>query len=126
MMALTAMDFVAKAKEQITEIAIDEANKIISSTIILDVREPGEFSQGHLPGAINLPRGLLEFKINGHPTFEGQQTAEILVYCQVGGRSALAAETMLQMGYQKPLSLAGGFKAWAESGNEIIKDANVC
>jgi rhodanese-related sulfurtransferase len=125
-MSLTAMDLVAKAKEQITEISLEEANKTLSNMIILDVREPGEFAQGHLPGAINLPRGLLEFKINSHPTFEGQQAAEILVYCQVGGRSALAAETMLQMGYQKPLSLAGGFKAWVESGKAIIKDANVC
>ncbi|RLA18999.1 MAG: rhodanese-like domain-containing protein [Gammaproteobacteria bacterium] len=125
-MALTAMDLVAKAKEQITEVSTEDGVKMLSSTLILDVREPGEFAQGHLPNAINLPRGLLEFKINGHPTFEGQQDADILVYCQVGGRSALAAETMLKLGYQKPLSLAGGFKAWAESGNDIVKDTNVC
>ena len=125
-MPLTAMDLVAKAKELITEISTEEGAQLLSSALILDVREPGEFAQGHLPNAVNLPRGLLEFKINGHPAFDGQQDAEILVYCQVGGRSALAAEVMLKLGYQKPLSLAGGYKAWAESGNDTVKDANVC
>ncbi len=125
-MALTAMDLVAKAKEQITEVSLEEGNNILGTALILDVREPGEYAQGHLPNAVNLPRGLLEFKINDHPTFEGQQNAEILVYCQVGGRSALAAETMLKLGYQKPRSLTGGFKAWSENGKKTIKDANVC
>lgn len=125
-MALTAMDLVAKAREQITEVSLEEGNNILSKALILDVREPSEYAQGHLPNAVNLPRGLLEFKINDHPAFEGQQNTEILVYCQVGGRSALAAETMLKLGYQKPLSLTGGFKAWSESGNKTVKDANVC
>lgn len=125
-MALTAMDLVAKAKEKITEISIEEGHNLLGKALILDVREPSEYAQGHLPNAINLPRGLLEFKLNSHPLFEGKQEADILVYCQVGGRSALAAETMLKLGYQKPLSLAGGFKAWTENGNNIAKDVNVC
>ncbi len=125
-MALTAMDLIAKAKQQITEVSTEEGKAMLGSVAVLDVREPGEFAMGHLPGAINLPRGLLEFKISDHPIFKDRQDNEILVYCQVGGRSALAVETMLQLGYQKPLSLAGGYKAWAENGNEIIKDPNVC
>lgn len=125
-MALTAMDLVAKAKEKITELSVEETSQLPSSTLVLDVREPGEFAQGHLPNAINLPRGLLEFKIAGHPSFEGKQDAEILVYCQVGGRSALAVETMLTLGYKKPISLAGGYKAWIEGGKSTVKDANVC
>jgi rhodanese-related sulfurtransferase len=125
-MALTAMDLVAKAKQQITEVSIDEGNAMLGNVVILDVREPGEFAMGHIPGAINLPRGLVEFKINDHPILKDQQDDEILVYCQVGGRSALAAETMLKLGYQKPRSLAGGYKAWLENGNEVIKDPNVC
>lgn len=125
-MAYNAMDLVAQAKQSITEVSANEAQPNISQMLVLDVREPGEFAQGHLPGAINLPRGLLEFKINDHPAFNGKQGAEILVYCQAGGRSALATETLQKMGYQKPISMAGGFKSWIDNGFEITKAPNVC
>lgn len=115
-MSITAQDLVAAAKEQIKEVDVNGAQSQIQHSLILDVREPAEFAAGHLPGAINIPRGLLEFKIGAHPDFQAQQQAAILVYCQTGGRSALATQVLNQMGYVHAVSMAGGFSAWAESG----------
>ncbi|SHE19358.1 rhodanese-like domain-containing protein [methanotrophic endosymbiont of Bathymodiolus puteoserpentis (Logatchev)] len=114
-MKMTAMDLVANAKQNISEISVAEAKQDLSEHLILDVREPAEFAAGQLPNAINIPRGVLEFQINNHPDFAGQHAAKIIVYCQSGGRSALATETLHKLGYTNAVSLAGGYKAWSES-----------
>lgn len=115
-MAMTAQELVANAKQQIKEIDTATAQGQLADSLILDVREPAEFAAGHLPGAVNIPRGLLEFKIDTQPEFQGQRQAPIVVYCQTGGRSALATQVLNQLGYEGAVSMAGGFKAWAESG----------
>jgi rhodanese-related sulfurtransferase len=115
-MALTAMDLVANAKQQIKEIDTTAAQNLLQNSLLLDVREPAEFAAGHLPAAVNIPRGVLEFQIGNHPDFQGKQAADIIVYCQTGGRSALATHVLNQLGYTQAVSMAGGFKAWAESG----------
>lgn len=114
-MSITAQDLVAAAKQQIKEVDVNSAQTQIKQSLILDVREPAEFAAGHLAGAINIPRGLLEFKIGAHPDFQ-QQQASILVYCQTGGRSALATQVLNQLGYAQAASIAGGFNAWTEAG----------
>ncbi|MGR9013863.1 MAG: rhodanese-like domain-containing protein [Gammaproteobacteria bacterium] len=119
-MILTAMDLVAQAKQNIVEIDIDTAKNSIETSLILDVREPAEYAAGHLPGAFNIARGVLEFKIGSHPDFQDKQGAYIIVYCQSGGRSALAAEVLSKLGFNNVVSMAGGFKAWADSGNEVV------
>lgn len=115
-MPMTAMDLVAAAKQQIREIGPAEAQPLLGAARILDVREPAEFAAGKLPGAINIPRGVLEFQIGNHPGFAGGQDADLLVYCLSGGRSALAVEVLQKLGYGRAVSLAGGFKAWSEAG----------
>jgi rhodanese-related sulfurtransferase len=115
-MTMTAMDLVAAAKQQIREISPTEAQALLGKARILDVREPAEFAAGKLPGAVNIPRGVLEFQIGNHPTFTGAQDAELLVYCLSGGRSALAVEALQKLGYGKAVSLAGGFKSWSDAG----------
>lgn len=115
-MALTAMEMVANAKQQIKEVDTATAKDQLQSSLILDVREPAEYAAGHLPGAINIPRGVLEFKIDATPEFQGKRQESIVVYCQTGGRSALAALALNQLGYTQAVSMAGGFKAWSESG----------
>ncbi len=115
-MPLTAMDLVAAAKQHIREISPDDAKALLGHTRILDVREPAEITAGRLPGAINIPRGLLEFQIGNHPAFADTQDTDILVYCLSGGRSALAAETLKKLGYSRVVSLAGGYKTWTELG----------
>lgn len=119
---MTAMDLVAAAKQHITEVDVATAKANLSKYIILDVRAPGEFVAGAIPGAINISRGVLEFKITGHPDFQGKEDADILVYCQTGGRSALATENLNKMGYRKAVSLAGGYKAWQEQEQSADTD----
>jgi len=114
------MDFVAQAKQNIVEIDIDAAKNTLETSLVLDVREPSEYAAGHLPGAFNIPRGVLEFKIGSHPDFQDKQDAHIIVYCQSGGRSALAADVLNKMGFNSAVSMAGGFKAWTDNGNEVI------
>lgn len=120
-MAMSAMDLVAQAKQHITEIGISDVQSALGRTLILDVREPAEYGAGCLPGAINIPRGVLEFKIGAHPDFQDRFEAKIVVYCQTGGRSALATEALHKLGYSGAVSMAGGFKAWSENGCPVVK-----
>ena len=115
-MSVTAMDLVVAAKRNISEIHHETAEKKLSTTLILDVREPAEYTTGCLPGAINIPRGVLEFKICNHPTFQDKQHENIIVYCLTGGRSALATEALHKLGYTNAVSMAGGFTLWKDSG----------
>lgn len=118
-MAMTPMDLVAAAKQNVREVNVAEAQALLGKALVLDVREPGEYAGGCIPGAVNIPRGVVEFQIGNHPAFQGKQNAEILVYCLSGGRSALAAESLQKLGYTGLVSLAGGFKAWQEAGASV-------
>jgi glyoxylase-like metal-dependent hydrolase (beta-lactamase superfamily II)/rhodanese-related sulfurtransferase len=108
-------DLINEAKLHITEIDPVRAKEIISnsSVSILDVREENEFSEGHLDNAILLPRGVLEFKI-GNISALSDKSAAVIVYCRSGGRSALAAKSLQNMGYTNILSMAGGYEAWKQ------------
>ncbi|MFM8333830.1 MAG: rhodanese-like domain-containing protein [Candidatus Methylumidiphilus sp.] len=119
-MAMTTMDLVAAAKQTIREVEPAQAAGLLADSLVLDVREPGEYAAGCLPGAVNIPRGVLEFKIDSHPVFQGQQHAQILVYCLTGGRSALAVETLHKLGWDNTFSLVGGFNAWQQSGGPVV------
>lgn len=116
-MTKSGSDLVAEAKARVKE--INAANAIVErqnpDTVFLDVREPNEWNLGHVPGAIHIPRGQLEGKVEG---IVGRDR-NIVVYCAGGSRSALAADTLQQLGYQQVASLAGGFRGWAENGGEI-------
>ena len=118
-MTVTAQEMVAAAKQQITEIDVAAAQGRLAGSVVLDVREPAEYAAGHLPGAVNIPRGMLEFKIDSLAPLQGNQQAGMVVYCQTGGRSALATLVLNDMGYSGAVSMAGGFKAWAESGLSV-------
>jgi rhodanese-related sulfurtransferase len=117
---LSAQDLVNQAKTRILE--IDRARLLqlqAAGVPIVDVREPAEFQAGHIEGAVNIPRGVLEFEIDGHPAVNcrtdpalAHRDAPIVVYCRSGGRSALAADALRQLGFVEALSLAGGYAAW--------------
>jgi rhodanese-related sulfurtransferase len=108
---MTSQDFVAEAKKNITEVSITDAKAMLDKkeAIFLDVREADEYNEGHIPGAINLPRGLLEFKINEKIP---DKNTKIVVYCKSGSRSALAAYVLSRMGYNNIVNLKGGWEAW--------------
>src|SRR5260370_2485899 len=76
---------------------------------LVDVRETTEWNEGHLPGALHVPRGFLELRIEEAVPDKDQP---VVLYCASGVRSLLAAETLKQLGYRQPVSLAGGYNGW--------------
>lgn len=119
-MSVTAMDLVASAKQTITEVDTNTVSGLLADTLILDVREPAEYAAGCLPNAINIPRGVLEFKMTAHPVFHDKQASKIVVYCLTGGRSALATEALNKIGYEGAVSMSGGFSQWSEKALEVV------
>jgi len=123
-LTLTPHDLVVEAKSQIKEVSTADALSLIGKRVVLDVREPEEFAAGHLPGAINIPRGLLEFKIGMVPPLAAPTTS-ILVYCRTSGRAALSAVQLQKLGYNDVVSMAGGFDVWSAEGRPTEKPAPV-
>ena len=114
----TPADLVADAKARITEISAADLRAMReggAAPVVVDVREPNEWNLGHVPGAVHIPRGWLEFKIEG----AAGPDDKVVVYCAGGDRSALAADTLRAMGYRDVASLAGGFRAWYEAGGDV-------
>lgn len=112
-------EMVAKAKAAIKVVpaadvkaAIDKKEK----AVILDVRDPGEYAAGHLPGAINVSRGTLELNIWSKVP---DQNAKIYVYCQIAVRSALATKTLNDLGYKNAVMMDGLFKDWIKAGYPV-------
>jgi rhodanese-related sulfurtransferase len=126
-MSLTVRDLIATARTRIREIRPSELLDLQRfGCPVVDVREPDEFADGHIPGAVNIPRGLLEFEVDGHPAVN-YETAEalshrerpVILYCLSGGRSALAAEALLRLGFVNPMSLEHGILGWADTGHPV-------
>ena len=97
--------------------------------VLIDVREPAEYAAGHLPGAVNLPRGVLEFQIHAHPAMAcvadsalSLRDRPMVLYCLSGGRSALAADSLGLLGFGKVYSLAGGLAAWRNAGLDVTME----
>ena len=117
-MSISTIDMVVAAKASITEITINQANTMLAEgSTALDVRELLEYETGHIPNALHISRGMLEFMIVKHPDFQ-EKSSSIVLYCKSGGRSALATATLQQMGFNNIYSMAGGFDAWSE-GSDI-------
>ena len=114
----TGQDLIDEAKQQIEEVTPEQVREMQArneAVVYLDVREPNEWNLGRLPGAIHLPRGNLETKVEGIV----DRNQKVVIYCARGNRSALAAVTMKQMGYENVASMARGFQGWAEIDGEI-------
>jgi molybdopterin/thiamine biosynthesis adenylyltransferase/rhodanese-related sulfurtransferase len=112
-------DLLARVKEEIDEISSIEAQERQSSSdgpLFVDVREPDEWEEGHIPGAIYTGRGRLEQRIEG---LVPDKTRELVVYCSAGSRSAFAAKALGELGYENVLNLAGGFTDWKRNGFDI-------
>jgi rhodanese-related sulfurtransferase len=113
--AKTWQDFVADAKTRIREVSQNDFRNWLHEegrdVVILDVREPNDHAHSRIEGAVNIPRGVLELEID--ETIPDKNKT-IVVYCGGGGRSALAADVLQQMGYKNVYSLHGGYKQWKE------------
>ena len=104
-------DTKARIREVDTATAATEVGE--PGAVVLDVREPDEYAQGALPGAIHIPRGHLESQVEGRIT---DHDAHVVIYCAGGTRSAFAADTLSQLGYTDVVSVIGGFNKWKDEG----------
>ena len=114
-------ELLREANELVPRINFDDASALVDdpNTIILDVREEQELREsGMIKGAIHVPRGLLEFVFRPEDYVKEPEKMKILVYCAAGARAALAAKTLIYIGYKDVFNL-GGFKEWVENGGEI-------
>ncbi len=117
-MQRTFKDIMEEARRAVPEVTVEQVKQRIAGNgrdvYLIDVREREEYREGHLPGAISVPRGFLEMKIEETVP---DRDAEIIAYCQGGTRSLIAAKILKEMGYKKVVSMAGGFSAWKGAGN---------
>lgn len=107
----------AEANAVIEAVAVQDLDYMLddADAVLVDVRETVEREQGMIPGSVHVPRGLLEFQADPEsPAYNDalKQEARLVLYCGTGGRSALAAKTLIDMGYSDVASLAGGYQAW--------------
>lgn len=122
-MPVTAASLVADARTRVREIAPETFGSRDTACVLIDVREPMEFAAGHLPGSINIPRGMLEFQVDIHPAVANlaepalsHRERPVVVYCRTGGRAALAADALQRLGFTDVRSIAGGIEACIAAG----------
>ena len=117
-MAKSYEELVTEAKGETEQTGVEEVHGALErgeDVTVVDVREPDEWDAGHVPGAKHLPRGLLEYKAADELP---DKDARIVVHCALGGRGALAAKSLQEMGYTNVANMEGGVKAWRENGFE--------
>lgn len=118
----TAAGMVAEAKSRIRNLSPDEVAAELKrgNVVLVDLREPEEREEnGAIPGSVSAPRGMLEFYADPTTSYHREEfdpEQDIILYCSAGGRSALAADTLQQMGYRRVAHLEGGFTAWRDQG----------
>ncbi len=118
--------YVAAAKKQVKTIKMDEFKMALAKKdvgILVDVREPDEYADGHIPGAINVPRGLIEFTIWTHIGFPDKTdtAARLTLYCKTGGRCSLAARSLQELGLTNVTSVDMKLEDWVKAGNTLVK-----
>src|SRR6267142_3917854 len=116
------LNLVNEAKRRIREVSVIETKARITenpAARLIDVREDNEWQAAHAAGAVHLGKGIIERDIEREVP---DKTTELILYCGGGYRSALAADVLQRMGYSNVFSMAGGWKAWKESGGKIETD----
>jgi adenylyltransferase/sulfurtransferase len=122
-MAKSFQELMAEARKDVPELTAQQVNDLLArngkSHVILDVRESDEWRQGHLEGALPLPRGFLEIKVE---TAVPNKETPIIAYCAGGVRSLLAGKVLKEMGYRNVTSMSGGYTAWKNGGFKWVQD----
>jgi rhodanese-related sulfurtransferase len=122
----SSKQLVEAANAVVPKITPEEARKLMAkgNTLVVDVRDAPEVEKtGKVAGAVNVSRGMLEFRADPESPYHDKNFAKdktVILYCASGGRSALSGKTLKDMGYETVYNL-GGFKDWAESGGPIDK-----
>lgn len=125
-MSRTVEHLVEQARRRIRSASPHDvaASVLAGELLVVDVREPDEFEQGHIPGAINIPRGWLEFKADPTcPAYDDRIAPDtpLLVSCTVGGRSALAAAALHELEYANVTNLERGLEGWRDAGYPVTR-----
>ncbi len=110
-------ELLQRVRAEIREVNAAEGRDLLDGAVFLDVRERDEWDEGHLPGAIHIPRGNLESRVEGYVP---DRSRSIVVYCAAGNRSVFAAKTLEELGYADVASLAGGFADWKRNGFPVV------
>ena len=124
-MEKSAGDLVAEAKAEVENLDPDAVEAEITSgeAVLIDLRESEELTtDGRIPGAIHVPRGMLEFRADPTSPYHQEpfdRSRRIILHCAAGGRSALGAVSLQAMGYRNVAHLDGGIKAWKEAGKPL-------
>jgi rhodanese-related sulfurtransferase len=114
----SAADLIAAAKSRIREVSprdVMDMQRRGEPLTLLDVRDAQEVNLGKIPGTLHISRGNLETKVEAVVP----RAAHVVLYCASGNRSALAADTLQQMGYSNVASMAGGFRGWIDAGGDV-------
>ena len=119
-MVKSVKEMIGEARAQIESVAPEAASNEVAARgpVLLDIREPIEW-ESHIPGAVQVPRGLLEFVADpASPRYNAalQPDRRVIIYCASGARASLATLTLKNMGYENVANMEGGFKAWAAAG----------
>jgi rhodanese-related sulfurtransferase len=120
-----AKDLVTQANAAVDTVSVEDAAGLVGKegVVFVDVREPAEWQAGHVPDAVHVPRGLLEFKADPSLPAMHEKALDpdkrLVVYCASGGRSALAAKTLKDMGYPNVANMLGGFGGWSQAGKPV-------
>jgi sulfur-carrier protein adenylyltransferase/sulfurtransferase len=120
----TYRELLQQVRSEISEIDATHARERIESgePVVVDVREQDEWDEGHIPGAVHVPRGHLESRIE---RLAPDTSRPVVVYCSAGNRSAFAAKTLTDLGYEDVVSLAGGFTDWKRNGFPVQLQAGL-
>jgi molybdopterin/thiamine biosynthesis adenylyltransferase/rhodanese-related sulfurtransferase len=118
----TLKEMLADARRVIPEQGPSDVHRRLTAgepVVVIDVRDPDEYRDGHIEVANNISRGFLEFRIG---SAAADPTTPIVLYCQTGLRSMLAAKALHELGYQNVVNLQGGYQKWVQSGLPTVKD----
>jgi molybdopterin/thiamine biosynthesis adenylyltransferase/rhodanese-related sulfurtransferase len=120
----TYRELLQQVRSEISEVDATQARELIDSggPLVLDVREQNEWDEGHIPGAVHVPRGHLESRVERAAP---DHSRPVLLYCSVGNRSAFAAKTLAELGYEDVVSLSGGFTDWKRNGFPVQLQAGL-
>lgn len=114
------------AKKQVKTIDMEAYRKVVENpgtALIVDVREPNEFAVGHVPGAINIPRGVLEFQIWKQVGFPANLDLDrnVILQCQSGNRASLAAQSLADLGFTHTTAVVMSLEDWQQAGHPFVK-----
>src|SRR5437773_384305 len=118
----TLKEMLSEARQVVPEEGPEQLQRRLKSgepVVVIDVRDPDEYRDGHIEAATNISRGFLEFRIGGTAS---DPKIPVVLYCQTGLRSVLAAKQLKELGYEHVINLQGGYAKWAQSGLPVVKE----